>query len=60
MNYAIAIIGSTVSLLAILFIFIWAFDGIKTAALAIGSTVALLAAVLGLVAFWLWVAGAFA
>ncbi|MDH5135045.1 MULTISPECIES: hypothetical protein [unclassified Microbacterium] len=60
MNYAIAIIGAPATLLTILFIIIWAFDDLKTASIVIGSTVAMTAAALGIVAFWLWVAGAFA
>lgn len=59
MNYAIAIIGAPATLLTILFFIIWAFDDLKTASIVIGSTVAMTAAALGIVAFWLWVAGAF-
>lgn len=60
MNYAIAIIGAPATLLTILFFIIWAFDDLKTASIVIWSTVAMTAAALAIVAFWLWVAGAFA
>lgn len=60
MNTPLILIGSVISVLILLFAVISLADGVKTAAIVIALTVALVGALSLVLAFWFWVGGAFA
>lgn len=60
MNVAVAVIGSVLTVLVGLGIWIAIADGIRVALVVIGSTIGIVIACFAIILFWGWVAGVFA
>lgn len=59
MNEVVFALGASSSVVVVLFLALWFFEGLRTALLLVLSFLGLPVAVVSLIVFWMWVAGAF-